>query len=79
MTAGRNTSWAPARFISSRMMRAIFCTTRQPSGRKEYMPAATLRRYPPRTIKMWDGTSASAGASFRVGTRVLESRIAAAS
>jgi len=35
MTAGKNTSDAPERFISSRMIRSTFCTTRQPSGRKE--------------------------------------------
>ena len=34
------------------------------------MPAATFRMYPPRTMKMCDGTSASAGASLSVGTRV---------
>src|SRR6478752_5743038 len=36
------------------------------------MPAATFRRYPPRTMKMCDGTSASDGASFSVGTSVCD-------
>src|SRR3954453_7358361 len=36
------------------------------------MPAATFRRYPPRTMKMCDGTSASEGASFSVGTSVCD-------
>src|SRR6266496_2445650 len=36
------------------------------------MPAATFRRYPPRIMKMCDGTSASDGASFSVGTSVCD-------
>src|SRR4051812_37948032 len=57
------------------MMRDTFWMTRHPSGRKEYTPAATFRRYPPRTMRTWEGTSASAGASFNVGIKDFERRM----
>src|SRR5688572_27131748 len=64
--AGRCTSCAPERSISSRMMFSILRKTRQPTGVNEYSPAARGEMSPARRSSLWLGISASAGASRRV-------------
>ncbi|MNK46967.1 hypothetical protein D3C87_657630 [compost metagenome] len=67
---------APALFISSRTMFSIFFSTRRPVGSQAYMPEASLRIIPARSISWWLMTSASEGVSLRVESRYWLVRIA---
>ena len=63
---GISISTAPARFISSRTTASTLRATRKPIGIQVYRPLATRLIKPARSISLWLGNSASAGASLRV-------------
>ena len=74
-TTGIRTSMAPDLFISSRTMLATLFSTRRPVGSQVYIPAASLRIIPARSISWWLMTSASAGVSFCVDNKYWLVRI----
>src|SRR5579884_1901139 len=75
---GINSSIAPERSCSSRTIAQILLSTRNPSGKKAYMPAASCRIMPARNISRWDTSSASLGVSRRMGKKYRDSRIGSA-
>src|SRR5215210_1519362 len=62
---------------SSRMICSTLRCALQPAGRKVHNPALTCLPRPARTVRRCDTASASAGASFTVGRKYLESRVTA--
>ena len=66
---GISISWPPIASISSRTIALIRWCTRQPAGSQLHSPEPTWRTSPARTISRCESASASAGASFSVGSR----------
>src|SRR5579864_8745995 len=60
-------------------MAQIFCKARKQSGRKAYMPAASCRIMPARSISLCETISASFGVSRKIGRKKRDRRIAGGS
>ena len=72
---GIKSSMAPVRFISSRTMFSTFRSTRRPIGIHVYRPDALALIRPARSMSLWLGNAASAGASLRVEMKNWEAFI----
>ena len=74
-TIGIKTSWAPEESISSLTIFSTFLRTFNPKGSHVYIPEATFLIIPALSISLWLITSASWGASLRVGSNNFENSI----
>ena len=67
-----SSSWAPARFISSRTIASTLRRARMPSGRNVNSPAAVFFTSAARTSSLCESISASPGSSRRVWIIILD-------